>query len=345
TLYWLTNTGISAARLYWENKADFFDAKPITIPFAISVFPDELYQARAAGPRPPTPTTSSTTTSSTGAATSPPGNSPTCSPPRSGRRSSRCADQTPKRPGLPFLPVEPYGLHDVAGSVVSGFGGTVDGVEGVVDDGHAHAVPGLGEAGQGGPGFGGQVVGPDGAEDGEQVLAAEGDQLAADDGRAEVAVGGGQGRQLGPLAGRRVEALYRLGVGRGGQAAPADGVEVGSVGRGGQVIARDRDGGGVGPGLAVVDLGLADRLLGSAAGPPADHDDLASHHRGRAGGPRVMECGALDPAAFGPVQDQHMGRGGRLHVGALGQEAADQPQLVLVGHHHRVMHLERQSRA
>ena len=45
TLYWLTNTGISAARLYWENTADFFDAKPITIPFAISVFPDELYQA------------------------------------------------------------------------------------------------------------------------------------------------------------------------------------------------------------------------------------------------------------------------------------------------------------
>ena len=45
TLYWLTYTGISAARLYWENKAGFFDAKPITIPFAMSVFPDELYQA------------------------------------------------------------------------------------------------------------------------------------------------------------------------------------------------------------------------------------------------------------------------------------------------------------
>ena len=45
TLYWLTNTGVSAARLYWENKSDFFDAKNITIPFAISVFPDELYQA------------------------------------------------------------------------------------------------------------------------------------------------------------------------------------------------------------------------------------------------------------------------------------------------------------
>jgi pimeloyl-ACP methyl ester carboxylesterase len=45
TLYWLTNTGVSAARLYWENKADFFDAKAITIPLAMSVFPDELYQA------------------------------------------------------------------------------------------------------------------------------------------------------------------------------------------------------------------------------------------------------------------------------------------------------------
>jgi pimeloyl-ACP methyl ester carboxylesterase len=45
TLYWLTNTGVSAARLYWENKADFFDAKNITIPFAITIFPDELYQA------------------------------------------------------------------------------------------------------------------------------------------------------------------------------------------------------------------------------------------------------------------------------------------------------------
>jgi len=45
SLYWLTNTGVSAARLYWENTADFFDAKPITLPFAISVFPDELYQA------------------------------------------------------------------------------------------------------------------------------------------------------------------------------------------------------------------------------------------------------------------------------------------------------------
>jgi pimeloyl-ACP methyl ester carboxylesterase len=60
TLYWLTNTGVSSGRLYWENKADFFDAKPLTIPFAISVFPDELYQGpaqlgRARVPRQPHP--------------------------------------------------------------------------------------------------------------------------------------------------------------------------------------------------------------------------------------------------------------------------------------------------
>src|SRR6202044_2400779 len=45
TLYWLTNTGVSSARLYWENKADFCAPKPITIPYAISVSPDELYRA------------------------------------------------------------------------------------------------------------------------------------------------------------------------------------------------------------------------------------------------------------------------------------------------------------
>jgi pimeloyl-ACP methyl ester carboxylesterase len=45
TLYWLTNTGVSSARLYWENNAGFFEAKNVSIPFAISVFPDELYEA------------------------------------------------------------------------------------------------------------------------------------------------------------------------------------------------------------------------------------------------------------------------------------------------------------
>ena len=46
TLYWLTNTGVSSARLYWENKAGFFDAKGgINIPVGVSVFPEELYRA------------------------------------------------------------------------------------------------------------------------------------------------------------------------------------------------------------------------------------------------------------------------------------------------------------
>jgi len=45
TLYWLTNTGISSARLYWENKLAFFAPKHVGIPVAVSVFPDELYPA------------------------------------------------------------------------------------------------------------------------------------------------------------------------------------------------------------------------------------------------------------------------------------------------------------
>ncbi|MFJ8578326.1 epoxide hydrolase family protein [Micromonospora sp. NPDC093277] len=45
TLYWLTNTGISAARLYAENKLSFLSAKGVSVPTAVSVFPDELYQA------------------------------------------------------------------------------------------------------------------------------------------------------------------------------------------------------------------------------------------------------------------------------------------------------------
>lgn len=45
TLYWMTNTAISSARLYWENKLNFFEPKHVTIPVAVSVFPDELYAA------------------------------------------------------------------------------------------------------------------------------------------------------------------------------------------------------------------------------------------------------------------------------------------------------------
>jgi len=45
TLYWLTETAVSSARLYWENKLNFFEPKHITIPVAVSVFPDEIYAA------------------------------------------------------------------------------------------------------------------------------------------------------------------------------------------------------------------------------------------------------------------------------------------------------------
>jgi len=43
TLTWLTNTAISSARLYWENKLSFFSVKGVLIPVAVSSFPDELY--------------------------------------------------------------------------------------------------------------------------------------------------------------------------------------------------------------------------------------------------------------------------------------------------------------
>jgi pimeloyl-ACP methyl ester carboxylesterase len=45
TIAWLTNTGISGARLYWENKLPFFAPMNVAIPVAVSAFPDELYQA------------------------------------------------------------------------------------------------------------------------------------------------------------------------------------------------------------------------------------------------------------------------------------------------------------
>jgi pimeloyl-ACP methyl ester carboxylesterase len=45
TMTWVTNTGISSGRLYWENKLGFFDVKGATVPAAVTVFPNELYQA------------------------------------------------------------------------------------------------------------------------------------------------------------------------------------------------------------------------------------------------------------------------------------------------------------
>jgi pimeloyl-ACP methyl ester carboxylesterase len=49
SLYWFTNTAVSSARLYWENQrtatSGFFDPKNVSIPVAVSVFPDEIYAA------------------------------------------------------------------------------------------------------------------------------------------------------------------------------------------------------------------------------------------------------------------------------------------------------------
>src|SRR5262249_36279068 len=50
TLYWLTNTAISSARLYWDTRplparGGFFDVRGVKLPVAVSVFPDEIYAA------------------------------------------------------------------------------------------------------------------------------------------------------------------------------------------------------------------------------------------------------------------------------------------------------------
>jgi pimeloyl-ACP methyl ester carboxylesterase len=49
TLYWLTNTAVSAARLYWDASqhptGGFFDIRGVQIPVAVMAYPDEIYQA------------------------------------------------------------------------------------------------------------------------------------------------------------------------------------------------------------------------------------------------------------------------------------------------------------
>jgi len=94
TLYWLTKTGVSASRLYWEYKGGFFNAKRVSIPVAVSVFPGERTRRRAAG-RSRRIRNSSTTTRSRRAAISLPGSSRSSSPRRSGRRSGHCVNRRP----------------------------------------------------------------------------------------------------------------------------------------------------------------------------------------------------------------------------------------------------------
>ena len=97
TLYWLTGTGVSAARSYWEGgRAQALaaaEARLLRRSSSRSASPRSPARSsgpRAAGSRRATPP-SSTSTRPPGAATSPRGKSPSCSQPRSGRRSGHCA--------------------------------------------------------------------------------------------------------------------------------------------------------------------------------------------------------------------------------------------------------------
>ena len=104
TLYWLTGTGASAARSYWEDGRAQAAALAAGQASAAGLAPGRLHHVprgdlrspRAAGSRRPIPT-SPTSTRPNGAATSPPGKSPSCSPTRCGPRSGRCADRRPTR--------------------------------------------------------------------------------------------------------------------------------------------------------------------------------------------------------------------------------------------------------
>ena len=109
TLYWLTNTGVSSARLYWENKLPFFVAKGVKIPVARERLPRRALPGAAELGGAGVPQAHLLQRASTRAATSPPGSSRSCSPKRSARRSGRCASDDrcsnvctcPRSPGRP----------------------------------------------------------------------------------------------------------------------------------------------------------------------------------------------------------------------------------------------------
>ena len=91
TLYWLTNTAISAARFYWESHINLYNAADVSIPAAVSVFPGENYQApRSWAER--RITSSFITTRSIRAGTMRPGNSHNSFHERFARASDLCAN-------------------------------------------------------------------------------------------------------------------------------------------------------------------------------------------------------------------------------------------------------------
>jgi len=83
--------GVSASRLFWENKLGFLDFKGVTVPKAVSTFPNELYQAPRAWAEQAYPLVYFNQAKS--ATTSPPGSSPASSRPRCGQRSGLCAKE------------------------------------------------------------------------------------------------------------------------------------------------------------------------------------------------------------------------------------------------------------
>ncbi|SOE87824.1 hypothetical protein SAMN05446935_8487 [Burkholderia sp. YR290] len=101
TLYWLTNTGVSAARFYWASQFNFYAAADVSVPAAVSAFPGENYQPRGAG-RNGLTTTSSITTGPTRAATLRRGNSRCYLQTRFEQVSDRCAHSRPEKVPLPF---------------------------------------------------------------------------------------------------------------------------------------------------------------------------------------------------------------------------------------------------
>ena len=90
TLYWLTNTGVSSARLYWENKYAFFAPKGVKVPTVVSAFPEEICPIPRKWAERPIPSCS-TTRSIRRARTSPPGNSRRRCGRHAQRLSGRCA--------------------------------------------------------------------------------------------------------------------------------------------------------------------------------------------------------------------------------------------------------------
>ena len=181
------------------------------------------------------------------------------------RRSVR--DLTPldvcrHRRRVPTGEVEELGLPGRAD--VPGLGRPAERVQHVVDHGERHAVPRARQRRQLRPRAAVDVIALDFVGRLGRALASDRDDAAAREGRRDGADGLGHGVELGPPVALRVVALERGGVVAGRQLAPAYRVQVATVGRRAEMLARSGDLRRVGPALAVEDLRLRRR-----ARPPA----------------------------------------------------------------------------